>query len=96
MRSLRPTGWCRVSVRAGPTDRLEDSPKGRQPDLLWVRPGSGTHPQLTSSPSGVVDRQRAMSILAAGSVGRDQNPRSRENRRLSVGEGSWANLPEDR
>ena len=44
MRSLRPTGWRRVSVRAGPTDRLEDSPKGRQPDLHRVRPGSGTHP----------------------------------------------------
>src|ERR1700728_1951870 len=44
MRSLRPTGWRRVSVRAGPTDRLEDSPEGRQPDLHWVRPGSGTHP----------------------------------------------------
>src|SRR5271168_5134256 len=44
MRSLRPTGWRRVSVRAGPTDRLEDSPEGRQPDLHRVRPGSGTHP----------------------------------------------------
>ena len=44
MRSLRPTGWCRVSVRAGPTDRLEDSPRGRQPVLHGVRPGSGTHP----------------------------------------------------
>ena len=44
MRSLCPTGWRRVSVRAGPTDRLEDSPEGRQPDLHWVRPGSGTHP----------------------------------------------------
>src|SRR5271154_3355265 len=44
MRSLRPTGWRRVRVRAGPTDRLEDSPEGRQPDLHRVRPGSGTHP----------------------------------------------------
>ena len=32
MRSLRPTGRCRVSVRAGPTDRLQDGPRGRQPD----------------------------------------------------------------
>jgi hypothetical protein len=68
MRSLRPTGWCRMSVRARPTNRFQDSPKGRQPvseesDLARAF----TH-TLASSPSGVVDRQRATSILAAGSV----------------------------
>ena len=31
MRSLRPTGGCRVGDRARPTDRTKDSPKGRQP-----------------------------------------------------------------
>ena len=58
MRSLRPTGWCRVSVRAGPTDRLQDSPKGRQPVLMESDLARAHTHTLTSSPSGVVDRQR--------------------------------------
>ena len=44
MRALRRTGRCRVRVRARPTNRLEDSPRGRQPVFDGVRPGSGTHP----------------------------------------------------
>jgi hypothetical protein len=67
MRSLRPTGWCRVSVRAGPTNRLQDSPRGRQPVLMESDLARARTHTLTSSPSGVVDRQRAISILAAGS-----------------------------
>lgn len=67
MRSLRPTGWCRVSVRARPTNRLEDSPNGRQPVLMESDLARAFTHTLASSPSGVVDRQRAISILAAGS-----------------------------
>jgi hypothetical protein len=66
MRSLRLTGWCRVSVRARPTNRLQDSPKGRQPVLMESDLARAFTHTLTSSPSGVVDRQRAISILAAG------------------------------
>jgi hypothetical protein len=69
MRSLRLTGWCRVSVRARPTNRLQDSPKGRQPVLMESDLARAFTHTLTSSPSGVVDRQRAISILAAGWVG---------------------------
>jgi hypothetical protein len=42
MRSLRPTGGCRVGDRARPTDRSKDSPKGRQPDV-WSQTWPG-HP----------------------------------------------------
>jgi len=42
MRSLRPTGRCRVGDRARPTDRTKDSPKGRQPDS-WSQTWPG-HP----------------------------------------------------
>jgi hypothetical protein len=34
MRSLRPTGGCRVGDRARPTDRTQDSPRGRQPEVM--------------------------------------------------------------
>lgn len=34
MRSLRPTGPCRVSVRARPTSRFQDNAIGRQPVLM--------------------------------------------------------------
>ena len=72
MRSLRPTGWRRVSVRAGLTDRLEDSPKGRQPDLHRVRPGSGTHPHADQFCLCSGGPSAATSILAAGLVGRSE------------------------
>jgi hypothetical protein len=42
IRSLRPTGRCRVGDRARPTDRTKDSPKGRQPDS-WSQTWPG-HP----------------------------------------------------
>ena len=66
MRSLRPTGWCRVSVRARPTNRLQDSPRGRQPELMESDLARALTHTLTSSRSEMVDRQRATSILAAG------------------------------
>ena len=59
---------CRVRVRAGPTYRLQDSPRGRQPVLMESDLARARTYTLTSSPSGVVDRQRATTILAAGSV----------------------------
>ncbi len=42
LRSLRPTGGCRVGDRARPTDRTKDSPQGRQPDV-WSQTWPG-HP----------------------------------------------------
>ncbi len=42
MRSLRPTGRCRVGDRARPTNRTKDSPKGRQPGC-WSQTWPG-HP----------------------------------------------------
>src|SRR5438270_11485364 len=70
MRSLRRTGRCRVSVRAGPTYRLQDSPKGRQPALMESDLARAHIRTLTTSASGLVDRQRPASILAAGSAAR--------------------------
>ncbi len=66
IRSLRPTGGCRVGDRARPTDRTKDSPKGTsagclESDLVWAP----TH-TLTSSLTEVVDHSAATSILAAG------------------------------
>jgi hypothetical protein len=69
-RSLRSTGRCRVSVRAGPTYRFPDSPPGRQLVLMESDLARARTHTLTSSPSGVADRQRSRSILAAGSVAR--------------------------
>ena len=48
IRSLRPTGRCRVGDRARSTDRTQDSPEGRQPEI-GVRPGLGTHPYADES-----------------------------------------------
>jgi hypothetical protein len=66
MRSLRPTGWCRMSVRARPTNRFQDSPKGRQPGMEESDLARAFTHTLTTPRSEVVDRQRATSILAAG------------------------------
>ena len=68
MRSLRSTGRCRVNVRARPTYRIQDSPERHQPVLMESDLARARTHTLTSSPSGVVDRQRPTSILAAGSV----------------------------
>ena len=60
-----------MSVRARPTNRFQDGPKGRQPGLIESDLGRAFTHTLTSSPSGVADRQRVMSILAAGWVGQN-------------------------
>jgi hypothetical protein len=66
MRSLRPTGRCRVGDRARPTDRTKDSPKGRQP-VCWSQTWPGhPHHTLTNPFTEVVDHSAATSILAAG------------------------------
>jgi hypothetical protein len=74
MRSLRRAGRCRVSVRAGPTYRFQDSPRGRQPVLMESNLARARTHTLTSSPPGLVDRQRPTSILAAGSGGHFRRP----------------------
>ena len=65
MRSLRPTGRCRVGDRARSTDRYQDSPKDvsriLESDLAWAP----TH-TLTNPLTEVVDHSAATSILAAG------------------------------
>jgi hypothetical protein len=81
MRSLRPTGRCRVGERARPTNRTKDSPKGRQPEVLsqtWL----GTHPHAGQSIHRSGGSPTAASILAAGSV-----PELKAAGRLVGGEG---------
>ena len=56
-----------MSVRARPTNRLQDSPKGRQPGLIESDLARAFTHTLTSSRFEMVHRQRATSILAAGS-----------------------------
>ena len=48
MRSLRPTGGCRVGDRARPTDRTKTVPKDVS-RFSGVRPGLGTHPHADQS-----------------------------------------------
>ena len=49
IRSLRPTGGCRVGDRARPTNRTKDSPKRTSAGNIGVRPGLGTHPHADQS-----------------------------------------------
>jgi hypothetical protein len=68
MRSLRPTGRCRVGDRARPTNRTKDSPKRTsagllESDLAWAP----TH-TLINPFTEVVDHSAANSILAARMV----------------------------
>ena len=69
MRSLRPTGRCRVGDRARPTDRTEGQSERTsaglvESDLAWAP----TH-TLINPFTEVVDHSAANSILAAGRVG---------------------------
>ncbi len=66
MRSLRPTNGCRVRARARPTDRLEDSPRGRQPGFVESELARARTQTLAALPFQVVDRQLRL------------NPRCRE------------------
>ena len=65
MRSLRPTGGCRVSARARPTDRYKDSPK-TSAGKLESDLARATTLTLTGSPIEMVDPLSAHWILAAG------------------------------
>jgi hypothetical protein len=66
-RSLRPNGGCRVSVRARPTDRFQDSSPKSVSRNRRVRPGSAPTRTLTPTTTEMVDPISAHPILAAGS-----------------------------
>jgi hypothetical protein len=68
-RSLRPTGGCRVGVRARPTDHYQDSPHGTSAGRFGSDQARAPTLTLTASPLELVDRQRLVLILAAGSCG---------------------------
>jgi len=68
MRSIPSDRLVSMSVRARPPNRFQDGPKGRQPVLMESDLARTLTHTLTGSRSGVVDRQRVTSTLAAGSV----------------------------
>src|SRR5271168_4836206 len=63
-----------MSVRARPTNRFQDSPKGRQPVSMESDLARAFTHTLTTDRSEEVDRQRATSILAAGRESRFVRP----------------------
>ena len=72
MRSLRPTGRCRVGDRARPTNRTKDSPKGRQPGC-WSQTWPG-HPltrwPIRSPKWWIIQRPTQSSLPVWGAIGR--------------------------